>query len=127
MTETVCTRGHRERELTEISEPALGVMKELGVILLPFVRLVQLQNQRPPRHDPFESKRTNPKLAMKTAAQKLEKLRARRESSRTYQTREEGSRAPRCSPARTTSPNSASTNRNRAQIRSNQSVSVIKP
>jgi hypothetical protein len=60
----------RERELTEISEPALGIMKELGVILLPFVRLVQLQNQRPPRHDPFESKRTNPKLAMENRGTK---------------------------------------------------------
>jgi hypothetical protein len=53
-------RALAERELTEINEPALGIMRELGVILLPFPRLVQLQNQRPPRHDPFEPKRRTP-------------------------------------------------------------------
>jgi hypothetical protein len=34
----------RERELTEISEPSLGHMKALGVTLLPFLHLVQVQN-----------------------------------------------------------------------------------
>jgi hypothetical protein len=49
-------RARAQRELTEISELTLGIMQELGVILLPYLGLVQLQNQRPPRHDPFEPK-----------------------------------------------------------------------
>lgn len=61
-----------QRELTEISEPALGHMQELGVILHPVLRLVQLQNQWPPRHDPFKIKTHNPKLTMNTTVRKFE-------------------------------------------------------
>ena len=42
--------------LTEISEAALGHVQELGVLLHPVLRLVQLQYEWPTRHDPFQSK-----------------------------------------------------------------------